>query len=73
MRFSDFRRRRPATAQDRPTSRRALLDSRGVYQTEYTLVLVLVALVAAVAIAMLSAPLVEYHDAVVRFLDTPLM
>lgn len=49
------------------------MDSRGVYQTEYTLVLVLVALVAAVAIAMLSAPLVEYHDAVVRFLDTPLM
>lgn len=55
-------------------SRRSLgRDQRGVYQTEYTLVLVLVAMAAAIAIALLAGPLVEYHDAAVRILDTPVM
>jgi Flp pilus assembly pilin Flp len=54
--------------------RRALgTDEGGVYQTEYTIVLILVALALAGALALLAAPLVEYHDAVVRILDTPIL
>lgn len=54
--------------------RRALgSDERGVYQTEYTIVLILVALALAGALALLASPLVEYHDAVVRILDTPIL
>jgi len=48
-------------------------DQRGVYQTEYTVVLVLVALAVVSALALLAVPIVEYHDAVVRILDTPMM
>jgi len=58
------------SSEPRPALRR---DQRGVYQTEYTVVLVLVALAVATALALLAAPLVEYHDAVVRILDTPVM
>ncbi len=48
-------------------------DERGVYQSEYTIVLVLVAMMCAVAIAGLAVPLVEHHDAVVEMLSSPLM
>lgn len=48
-------------------------DERGAYQTEYTIVLVLLALVLAVAVGLLATPLVEYHDAVTRVLDWPVL
>jgi Flp pilus assembly pilin Flp len=57
---------------NKPT-RSFLADRRGVYQVEYTIVLVLVAMAAAIALALLAAPLVEYHDAVVRIFDTPVL
>lgn len=36
----------------------------GVYQTEYTIVLVLVAVVAAVAIGAMSLPLIQYAQSI---------
>lgn len=42
----------------RRNERSLVVDERGAYQTEYTIVLVLVALVAAVAIATLTMPLI---------------
>jgi len=39
-------------------------NQEGVYQTEYTIVLVLVAMVVAVAIGALSLPLIQYAQSI---------
>ncbi len=46
-------------------------DERGAVQTEYTVVLVLVALLAAVAVGALSWPLLEYHRGITDQLTSP--
>lgn len=46
-------------------------DTRGVYQTEYTIVLVLVALMGILAIAALSVPLVQYHKSIQTMIVSP--
>lgn len=51
--------------------KRLWTDVRGVYQTEYTLVLVLVAVLGAVAIATLSVPLIQYHQSILTMIVSP--
>jgi len=48
-----------------------LADTRGAVQTEYTVVLVLVALLAAAAVGALSWPLLEYHRGVTDQITAP--
>jgi Flp pilus assembly pilin Flp len=48
-----------------------LRDTRGAVQTEYTVVLVLVALLAAVAVGALSWPLLEYHRGITDQITAP--
>jgi Flp pilus assembly pilin Flp len=52
---------------------RALLrDTRGAFQVEYTIVLVLVALVAAVALAGLAVPLIQYYRSQQTAITSPI-
>ena len=46
-------------------------DERGVVQTEYTIVLVLVAIVAALAVGALSWPLLQYHRSITDQVTSP--
>ena len=46
-------------------------DERGVAQTEYTIVLVLVAIVAALAVGALSWPLLQYHRSITDQVTSP--
>lgn len=50
---------------------RLVSDERGSVQTEYTIVLVLVALVAAVAVGALSWPLLQYHRSLTDQVTSP--
>ena len=51
--------------------RRLASDERGSVQTEYTIVLVLVAIVAAVAVGALSWPLLQYHRSITDQVTSP--
>ena len=53
------------------SGRRLIDDQRGAYQVEYTVVLVLVAIIGAVAIAGLSVPLLHYHRSVQQVILQP--
>ncbi len=46
--------------------------NRGVYQVEYVIVLVLVAMAAGLAIGGLALPLWEYHQSLQMFIVLPL-
>lgn len=50
---------------------RVVRDERGSVQTEYTIVLVLVALVAAVTVGALSWPLLQYHRSITDQVTSP--
>ena len=50
---------------------RLVSDEHGSVQTEYTIVLVLVALVAAVAVGALSWPLLQYHRSLTDQVTSP--
>ena len=55
-----------------PISSRSLVrDERGSFQTEYTIVLVLVAIVVVGALATLGVPLVLYHRSVQAAVTAP--
>jgi Flp pilus assembly pilin Flp len=56
---------------EKPNLRSLWHDTRGVYQTEYTIVLVLVAILGAVAIATLSVPLIQYHKSILTMIVSP--
>jgi len=65
--------RRDARALRRAVRRLAQLvaDERGVVQTEYTIVLVLVAIIAALAVGALSWPLLQYHRSITDQVTSP--
>jgi Flp pilus assembly pilin Flp len=46
-------------------------DERGGYQVEYTIVLVLVAVIAGAAIAGLSIPLIQYYRSIQTMIVSP--
>jgi len=48
-----------------------LRDEGGAYQVEYTIVLVLVAVLAGAAIAGLSVPLIQYYRSVQTMIVSP--
>lgn len=62
---------RSALRPDRCSGKSLWSDTRGVYQTEYTIVLVLVALMGILAIASLSVPLVQYHKSIQTMIVSP--
>ena len=72
------RRERGRDLSGRRTLRRAVrslaqlvADERGVVQTEYTIVLVLVAIVAALTVGALSWPLLQYHRSITDQVTSP--
>jgi len=56
----------------KPARRSLLRDQRGAVYTEYTVLLVLVALVMALAIASIFVPFVEYYRSVQDMIDSPM-
>jgi Flp pilus assembly pilin Flp len=55
----------------RPRREPLLGDDRGVYYTEYTIVLVLVAIALGTALVFLGGPLLRFHDSVVLPVQVP--
>jgi hypothetical protein len=55
----------------RPRGRPLLGDDRGVYYTEYTIVMVLVAIALGTALVWLGGPLLRFHDCVLLPMQVP--